>query len=465
MDWPPSGPHEGGKPVEVQPLTSLNAEYVQSKDGEGKRETKGGKGSEYQLLLKRPLSSSLSSHQHTRKSQGGQITRTSHSLTRDSYLKASFGPKLPFSDSSSSDLSSESSSDSDSDSGENRKQKKLKNTLDQHKKDKKKKKEHKHKHTDLEEGKKKSDKKKETEKSEAEEEEPIQDNANSVNEIENKQTEKQIMEGKNENKNENVSKDNLDQEKEQDKHNTEDNKKSNKHKHMDKKKHKKKHKHKSKHKHKNDKHNKKKKKKKKKKDEEKNLLEKEELDWYTEWERGLRPLSPQAKILGFFGWIFIQYLLSLSLGLFLSGAAPGMNSSKLGMRAHWWKTEMTKPPFQPPDQMLGPMWLVLYALTGVAAWLVWLKGGFKYNRLALGSYLVHLVMFQFWLALFFFLHELIASLILIVLALIMLALSIVSSLRRSRLAAGLLFVTWLWTTYMAADNAAIWWLNSGDDSE
>ena len=89
-----------------------------------------------------------------------------------------------------------------------------------------------------------------------------------------------------------------------------------------------------------------------------------------------------------------------------------------------------------------------------------LKGGFKYNKVTLGCYLLHLILFQFWLSLFFFLHEVFPGVILIVITSIILTVSVGSMYKRSRVAAGIMSLRWLWTGYMTACAIGVWWLNA-----
>jgi len=57
-----------------------------------------------------------------------------------------------------------------------------------------------------------------------------------------------------------------------------------------------------------------------------------------------------------------------------------------------WHTALVKPPWNPPSSVFFPVWTLLYAFMGVAAWLVWLRADAHGRRFALGVFLVQLVL-------------------------------------------------------------------------
>src|SRR3989344_1960810 len=67
-----------------------------------------------------------------------------------------------------------------------------------------------------------------------------------------------------------------------------------------------------------------------------------------------------------------------------------------------WYPTLNKPPFSPPNYLFGPVWTLLYALMGIAAFLVWEKGLKKKEvKKGLTLFFIQLVLNSLWSIIFF----------------------------------------------------------------
>jgi len=125
-----------------------------------------------------------------------------------------------------------------------------------------------------------------------------------------------------------------------------------------------------------------------------------------------------------------------------------------------WYAALKKPAFNPPNWIFAPMWLTLYVLMGVAAFLVWQRGWDAAEvRRALSLFAAQLLLNLLWSVLFFGLHSPLAALADIALLLALIASTLVLFWRLVP-AAGMLFIPYLlWVGFAALLNAAIYWLN------
>ncbi len=125
-----------------------------------------------------------------------------------------------------------------------------------------------------------------------------------------------------------------------------------------------------------------------------------------------------------------------------------------------WYATLVKPSFNPPNWIFGPVWTILYALMGIALYLVWLKGLKKSEgRLALGAFALQLILNVKWSFLFFGLHWPLVAFVEIVLLWLAIVLTIRTFSIISKPAAWFLVPYLLWVSFAAALNFAIWYLN------
>jgi tryptophan-rich sensory protein len=123
-----------------------------------------------------------------------------------------------------------------------------------------------------------------------------------------------------------------------------------------------------------------------------------------------------------------------------------------------WYANLQKPAWTPSGAVIGAIWTVLYALMGIAAWLVWREKGWSLS-LPLVLFAVQLVLNVLWSVLFFGLQNLAAGLIGILFLWAAVAATLVSFWRVTRWA-GALFVPYLaWVTIATTLNAVLWQMN------
>lgn len=124
-----------------------------------------------------------------------------------------------------------------------------------------------------------------------------------------------------------------------------------------------------------------------------------------------------------------------------------------------WYLNLEKPFFQPPGWLFGPVWTTLYALMGIAAFLVFERSEDDDARPALKLFGLQLILNGLWTPTFFALHK--PGLAMIVIGALWLALLLtMQRFWKVRPLAGWLLVPYqLWVTFAAVLNGAIVWLN------
>jgi translocator protein len=125
-----------------------------------------------------------------------------------------------------------------------------------------------------------------------------------------------------------------------------------------------------------------------------------------------------------------------------------------------WYTGIAKPAINPPAWVFGPVWTTLFALMGIAAFLVWKKGLERRDvKIALSIFIGQLVLNTLWSIIFFGLHSPGGAFVEIVFLWLAIAATIIAFARVSKLAAWILTPYILWVSFAAYLNYAIWALN------
>ena len=152
-------------------------------------------------------------------------------------------------------------------------------------------------------------------------------------------------------------------------------------------------------------------------------------------------MSPVLALVGFVG---LCLLVAAADGSIVAGAARG------------WYLSLNRPPGTPPNWVFAAVWTALYAMIGLAGWLVWSR---TVGTRALRLWGWQLAANAFWTPAFFALHSppLAFAICLVLLGLIALTLRAFLPLRPA--AAWLMAPYLAWTGYVTYLTAGFWWLN------
>jgi benzodiazapine receptor len=149
---------------------------------------------------------------------------------------------------------------------------------------------------------------------------------------------------------------------------------------------------------------------------------------------------------GLLAWLALAYA---------AAAVGGIASANAGA----FYLQLVRPGWAPPGWLFAPVWGLLYALMGIAAWLVWRVRGFRDARAALYLFLLQLAANALWTWLFFAWQQG-ALAFLEILVLWALILGTIVAFWRARPLAGALLLPYLaWVSFACALTYATWRLN------
>lgn len=123
-----------------------------------------------------------------------------------------------------------------------------------------------------------------------------------------------------------------------------------------------------------------------------------------------------------------------------------------------WYAALTKPEWNPPSWIFGPVWTLLYLMMAVAAWLVWKRVG--WHRV-LVFYFIQLLLNAAWTPIFFGAHELGWALVVIILMWFAILLTIRAFFQISKPAGWMLAPYLAWVTFATFLNFTLWRMNPG----
>jgi benzodiazapine receptor len=147
------------------------------------------------------------------------------------------------------------------------------------------------------------------------------------------------------------------------------------------------------------------------------------------------------------GWLALCFTVAGISGAFSAKAIPT------------WYASLVKPSFNPPSQVFGPVWTVLYTMMAVSVWMVWKSPASRARMRALVLFCVQLALNFTWSGLFFVGHQIGAALVEIVLLWLAILATMVVFLAVRRDAAWLMIPYLAWVSFAGFLNWAIWKLN------
>ena len=138
---------------------------------------------------------------------------------------------------------------------------------------------------------------------------------------------------------------------------------------------------------------------------------------------------------------------------FVASAIGGFTTSQF---KEPWYSSLTLSPYNPPSWVFGPVWTTLYIFMSLAIWKVWTK---FYETKILIIYFIHILFNASWSVVFFGFHEILLSLINLIIILAMVIYLTIIFKSRDNLSFLLMVPYLLWSSYALFLNASILILN------
>ena len=158
--------------------------------------------------------------------------------------------------------------------------------------------------------------------------------------------------------------------------------------------------------------------------------------------------------------MLLRRIIKLVIALVICQLAGVIGSLFTAPAIGTWYAALEKPAFTPPNWIFSPVWISLYVLMGIAAFLVWNKGfSARGVKPALAFFGAQLVLNTLWSILFFGCRSPFLAFVEIVALWLAIAVTVATFYRVSKPAALLLVPYLLWVSFAAALNFAIFRLN------
>ena len=160
-------------------------------------------------------------------------------------------------------------------------------------------------------------------------------------------------------------------------------------------------------------------------------------------------LSPRIR------WFGLAVLILICLG------AGGLGALATAPEIEGWYKTLSKPTWNPPAYVFGPVWTNLYLMMAFAAWHVWKPEGFKAAAIPLTLFGGQLILNTTWSWIFFGMHQPGWALAEIVILWLAIAATTVGFFRYSKIAGWLMVPYLAWVSFASVLNFTIWRMNAG----
>lgn len=138
------------------------------------------------------------------------------------------------------------------------------------------------------------------------------------------------------------------------------------------------------------------------------------------------------------------------------GASPAFVTNQ---QLSGWYTTLTRPELAPPNWVFGPVWTILFAMLGVAVYVVYRDATGPLRRTALGAFAIQFVFNVSWTLVFFGLESIEGGLVVIAVLWVLIAFT-AYAFSRVRPYAGYLLLPYLvWVSFATYLNYRFWVLN------
>jgi translocator protein len=168
-------------------------------------------------------------------------------------------------------------------------------------------------------------------------------------------------------------------------------------------------------------------------------------------------LQPKTR---FFCYAAMNNIAKLMIAVIIPVAVGGLSGYFTASGVGGWYATLQKPWFNPPNWIFGPVWTALYAMMGVALYLVWKQPPGPARNSAITWFAVQLTVNFFWSFIFFYLHQPGWAFAEIVVMWVLILVTIFQFAKLSTAAAWLLVPYISWVSFAAVLNFTLWRMNA-----